>query len=198
MLVSCIGVASMIAFVLLFPGRAGDQPEPATTDTVAQATPAQSTGVVPTSAAQPGAPLGAAGLVRCADGAIRFPGAESPEQAAVGALRALGADVDDPNSPTARYARDSGRQIVGGWIAISLLAEQDGEPAPTLSEWLGTAPDGQNLTSLLLTGRTLDTLLTVEDWDEIQSWPPNTCGGAFVHNPRNATLMALVEGVVAP
>ena len=30
------------------------------------------------------------------------------------------------------------------------------------------------------------------------TWPPNSCEGAFVRNPRNAPLLAMVEEIVAP
>ena len=182
LVLACIGAAGLLAFFMIWPGRPGGEATPRISVTPA-----------------PGAPLGAAGLARCGDGAARFPGADNPEEAVLAAYRENGVDVNDPNGATARYVRESARHIVGTWIATTLLAERVGQPAPTLVEWVGTAPEGHTLANALLgAGRSLDAFLTLEQWDEIASSPPNTCEGAFVQNPRNAPLLTLVEDVVAP
>ena len=51
--------------------------------------------------------------------------------------------------------------------------------------------------SAVVAGRRLDTMITRDEWTEIQSWPATTCGGAFMHDPRNTSLIALMERVVA-
>jgi hypothetical protein len=187
---ACLGAAGLIAFFVISYGRPGGAATPETPGAPTQA---------PADAPSSGAPIGAAALARCGDGAARFPGADNPEEAVLAAYRTNGIDVSDPNGATARYVRDAARQIVGSWIAATLLAEHAGQPAPTLVEWVGTDPAGRSLTNALLaTGRPLGALLAPEQWEEIQSWPPNTCEGAFVQNPRNAPLMALVEDIVAP
>jgi hypothetical protein len=38
--------------------------------------------------------------------------------------------------------------------------------------------------------------LTPDDWREMQSWPADTCEGAFVQNPANADVMRLIGLVV--
>ena len=195
LILACIGAAGLIAFFIIAFGRPGGEADAPTSGAATLTTPEAAGTGAPSG---PGAPLGAAGLARCGDGAARFPGADMPEDAVLAAYRANGVDVSDPDGATVRYIRESARQIVGTWIAASLLAERAGQPAPTLAEWVGTAPDGRNLTSVLLAGRPLDAFLSPEQWDEIQSWPPNTCEGAFVQNPRNAPLMTMIEGVVAP
>ena len=190
LVLACVGAVGLVAFFVIAFGRSGGEAASQGAAAPAQATP---------EAAPPGAPLGAAGLARCGDGPTRFPGADNPEEAVLAAYRSSGLDVSDQNGATVRYVRESAPRIVGSWIATGLLAERAGQPPLTLAEWVGTAPDGRTLTNALLSaGRPLDAFLSPEQWDEIASWPPNTCEGAFVQNPRNAPLMALVEGIVAP
>ena len=88
--------------------------------------------------------------------------------------------------------------MVGGWIGVSLLLERRGERAPTLAEWLSPQPTGTTptLTDALLTRRTMESLLTESDWQDMESWPAGSCEVAFVRNPRNVELMRLVDAVV--
>jgi hypothetical protein len=92
---------------------------------------------------------------------------------------------------------DQAEQVIGGWIGASLLLEHAGQPAPKLNEWLDTDSPRPTLANAMLAGRHLDTMLTPEEWTEIQSWPAATCEGAFVKDPANAALVRLMERVVA-
>ena len=87
--------------------------------------------------------------------------------------------------------------MVCGWIGTSLLLEHAGQPAPSLATWLSTETDRLTLANAMVSGRTIDGLLTADEWAELRDWPATTCEGAFVHDPRNTALVQLVERVVA-
>jgi hypothetical protein len=78
---------------------------------------------------------------------------------------------------------NSSPKIVAGWVATSLLRASQGELAPTLAEWIRE-------------GNVLRFYLTTEQWNLMQSWPADTCEGAFVQNPANADIMRLVGSLV--
>jgi hypothetical protein len=163
------GVAALIAFLLIFSGRGS----------------AQSAGSSQVPA-------------RCADGATRFPGANDPRGAVVSAYRQIGVDVEMPRPGGARLTADQAEQVVGGWMAASLLLEHAGQPAPKLSEWLdSTQSDRPTLANAILAGRSLDRMLTPDEWTELQSWPASNCEGGFMRDSRNAGLVRLIERVVA-
>lgn len=192
-ILTCIGAAGLVAFLFISFGRPASEAGSGggTAQVASNGAPAS---VAPLS----GATLGAAGLARCEDATARFPGAEDPEVAVLAAYQQNGIDVSDPAGPNGRYVRGAARRIVGSWIGASLLAARAGDPSPTLAEWAGTDPNGHTLTNALLRGRTLDGFLSRGQWDDMQTSPPNTCEGPFMRSPRNAALLALVEGVVAP
>jgi hypothetical protein len=87
--------------------------------------------------------------------------------------------------------------VIGGWIGASLLLEHAGQPAPKLNEWLDAESPRPTLANAIMAGRHLDTMLTPDEWTEIQSWPASTCEGAFVKDQRNVGLVRLMERVVA-
>jgi hypothetical protein len=91
---------------------------------------------------------------------------------------------------------DQAELVVGGWMAVSLLMEHSGQPAPTLVQWLDPGSTGSTLANAILAGRGLDSMLTHEEWSDMRSWPSTTCEGAFTRDPRNAGLMKLIERVV--
>jgi len=87
--------------------------------------------------------------------------------------------------------------VIGGWIGGSLLLEHAGQPSPKLNEWLDAESPHPTLANAIMAGRHLDTMLTADEWAEVQSWPAANCEGAFVRDPRNAGLVRLIERVVA-
>jgi hypothetical protein len=166
-LLASIGTAALIALVLIVAGRTGFS-------------------------------FGGAGQVpaRCVDASVRFPGASDPRAAVVAAYRQNGIDAEATRPGGARLTPEAATQVIGGWIGASLLLERAGQPAPSLATWLSTDADRATLANALVSGRTIDRLLTADEWAEVQDWPASTCEGAFVRDPRNAALMQLVERVV--
>jgi hypothetical protein len=122
------------------------------------------------------------GPVECYDAAVRFPGARTPREALYNALLELGYNPFKTN-PFIPTRLNNSPKIVAGWVATSLLRARQGEPAPTLAQWIQE-------------GNYLSFYLTPDDWREMQSWEPDTCDGAFVHNPANADVMRLVGSLV--
>jgi hypothetical protein len=134
---------------------------------------------------------------RCADATRRFPGATDPRGSVASAYRQQGVDVDAPRVGGARLSADQAELVIGGWMAASLLLENAGQTPPKLNEWLDPASSHPTLANAIVAGRRLDTMVTADEWAEIQSWPATTCGGAFMHDPRNTSLIGLMERVVA-
>jgi hypothetical protein len=170
-LLASIGAAAMIALLLFGFGRSS----------VANAAP------------NPAASLPA----RCVDANLRFPGANDPTTAVTAAYRQIGVDVTAIRPGGARLTPDSAGQVIGGWVGISLLLDRAGQPAPTLAEWLSQEPGKPTLANALVSGRSVDGLLTATEWAQVQALPANTCEGAFLRDPRNATLAHLVDGVIS-
>ena len=170
-LLASIGAAAMIALLLFGFGRSS----------VANA-----------------APNPAAGLpTRCADASVRFPGVNDPRAAVAAAYRQNGVDVDVVRPGGARLTPESAGQVVGGWIGVSLLLERAGQTAPTLTDCLSQQPGGgPTLANALISGRSIDGILTADEWAQVQALPASTCEGAFLRDPRNATLARLVDGVI--
>jgi hypothetical protein len=143
------------------------------------------------------APNPAAGLpARCADANIRFPGANDPRAAVAAAYRQNGVDVDANRPGNPRLTPDSAGQVIGGWIGVSLLLDRAGQPTPTLAQWLSQEPGKPSLANALVSGRSINGLLTVDEWAQVQALPASTCEGAFLRDPRNASLAKLVDGVI--
>jgi hypothetical protein len=134
---------------------------------------------------------------RCVDATVRFPGAHDPRGAVASAYRQQGVDVEATRPGGTKLTVDQAEQVIGGWIGVSLLLEHAGQPAPKLNEWLDAESSRPSLANAVMAGRHLDTMLTPDEWAEIQSWPASTCEGAFVKDPRNAGLVRLMERVVA-
>ena len=168
-LLASFGAAALIAFLLLATERG-------------RATPA---------------PSPASGLpARCTDAAVRFPGANDPRAAVVAAYRQQGVDVENPRPGNPRLSPEQAEQVVGGWMAISLLLEHGGQTPPNLATWLDADTKQPALANVLLAGRTLGSMITPEEWAEMKAWPPNSCAGAFMQEPRNAPHVQRIERVV--
>jgi len=168
-LLASFGAAALIAFLLLATerGRATPAPSPAN-----------------------GLPA------RCTDAAVRFPGANDPRAAVVAAYRQQGVDVENPRPGNPRLSPEQAEQVVGGWMAISLLLEHGGQTPPNLATWLDADTKQPALANVLLAGRTLGSMITPEEWAEMKAWPPNSCAGAFMQEPRNAPHVQRIERVV--
>ena len=169
-LLASIGAAALIALLLFGFGRS----------TVANAAP------------NPAASLPA----RCVDANIRFPGANDPRAAVAAAYRQNGVDVDANRPGSPRLTPESAGQVIGGWIGVSLLFERAGQPSPTLAQWLSQEPGKPTLANALVSGRSINGMLTADEWAQVQALPASTCEGAFLRDPRNATLARLVDGII--
>src|SRR5207253_2312063 len=118
----------------------------------------------------------------CSDAALRFPvqpgfsgsAIDDPRWAVGQALRALGYHPDS-NSPFTNFLLDRAVAFVTSWVAGSLLSESHGVQAPTLAAWLKTDA--------------LNYRITPEERAAMQSWPPDSCEGAFMWNPANAGIV---------
>lgn len=168
-LLASIGAAALIAFLLLAAERGRAAPAP-----------------------PPWAGLPA----RCTEVALRFPGANDPRAAVVAAYRQQGVDVESARPGAARLTPDQAEQVVGGWMAISLLLEHGGRTPPSLVTWLDADTDQPALANAILAGRSLGSMITPEEWGEMKSWPPNSCEGAFLQEPRNAPHVQRIERIV--
>jgi hypothetical protein len=134
---------------------------------------------------------------RCASASLRFPGSNDARAAVAAAYRENGVDVDAVRPGSARLTPAAAEQVIGGWIGVSLLLERADQTPPTLTAWLSQQPGGgPTLANALISGRSIDGLLTATEWAQIQALPANTCEGAFLRNPQNATLSHLVDGVI--
>jgi len=87
-------------------------------------------------------------------------------------------------NPYVRQLPQSAPQIVGSWIAVSLLRERRGYSAPTLGQWIKD-------------GYTFSFGLAVEERDEMLSWPTDSCEGAFIWNRGNDDVLRLVGWLVS-
>lgn len=136
---------------------------------------------------------------RCADAALRFPGLNlsDPRGSVAAGYRENGVDVDLPRPGGARLTPDQAAQVLGGWMAISLLMERSGQPPPTLASWLDSETDRPTLANAILAGRRVEGMITPDEWATMRGWPATTCEGAFLHDPRNASAVRLMERVVA-
>jgi hypothetical protein len=168
-LLASFGAAALIAFLLLAAERGRSTP----------------------------APSPASGLpARCTDAALRFPGANDPRAAVVAAYRQQGVDVENPRPGSPRVTPEQAEQVVGGWMAISLLLEHGGQTPPSLATWLDADTAQPALANVIMAGRTLGSMITPEEWAEMKAWPPNSCEGAFLQDPRNAPYVQRMERVV--
>ncbi|MCC7372195.1 MAG: hypothetical protein IT306_27520 [Chloroflexi bacterium] len=182
-LLASFGAAAIIAFLLIMTDRGGSR-------SAASASPAATT--VPLSVAN-GLPA------RCSDASIRFPGLNlaDPRGAVAAGYRENGVDVDATRPGSARLTADQAEQVLGGWMAISLLMERSGQAPPTLTGWLDSETDRPTLANAILAGRRLDGMITADEWATMRGWTATTCEGAFLHDPHNAAATRLMERVVA-
>jgi hypothetical protein len=133
---------------------------------------------------------------RCTDAALRFPGIVDPRAAVVDAYRQQGVDVENPRPGNPRLTPEQAEQVVGGWMAISLLLEHGGQTPPSLVTWLNADTEQPALANAIMAGRTLGSMITPEEWAEMRAWPANSCEGAFLQEPRNAPHVQRMERVV--
>jgi hypothetical protein len=87
-------------------------------------------------------------------------------------------------NPFIRHYMNAAPRIVTGWVAVSLLRERRGYPASTLGQWLAD-------------GYTMSFGLAPAEWDEMATWEPTSCDGAFLWNPANLDLLALMRLIVS-
>jgi hypothetical protein len=186
-LLASFGAAAIIAFVLIAAERGFGNRSAAN--------------AAGTSATAASGPFTAASQLppRCSDAALRFPALNQsdPRGSVAAGYRENGVDVDLPRQGGARLTPDQAEQVLGGWMAISLLMERSGQPAPTLAGWLNDQTDRPTLANAILAGRRVEGMVTSDEWATMRGWPATTCEGAFLHDPRNANAVRLMERVVA-
>lgn len=170
-LLASVGAAALIAFLLIAAERGRGTP-----------------------VASPASGLPA----RCTDAALRFPGIgiTDPRAAVVAAYRQQGVDVETPRPGNPRLSPEQAEQVVGGWMAISLLLEHGGQTPPSLVTWLDADTELPALANVIMAGRTLGSMITPEEWAEMRAWPAHSCEGAFLQEPRNAAHVQRMERVV--
>lgn len=74
-------------------------------------------------------------------------------------------------------------EIVAGWMAVSLQRARRGFPTPSLAQW---HQDGYTM------GRTIP----VSEWNDMLTWPADSCEGSFIQNPANSFQVSLVRSLV--
>ncbi|MGE3271815.1 MAG: hypothetical protein AB7P40_23885, partial [Chloroflexota bacterium] len=180
-LLASFGAAAIIAFLLIAAERGFGSS--------ANASPA----VTPT-------PLRAATQMppRCTDASLRFPGlnVNDPLVSVAAGYRANGVDINAPRPGGTRLTPEQAEQVLGGWMAISLLMDRSGQPAPTLAGWLDDQTDRPTLANAMLAGRRVEAMITADEWATMRGWPATTCEGAFLNNPQNARAIQMMERVV--
>lgn len=95
-------------------------------------------------------------------------------------------------------------EILAGWLGVSLLQERRGNPSPKFAEYVAGWPDYNRqwpftrISTMSISSPSWLMLPTIapNEWADIQSWPANTCEGAFVKDPRNARFVRLMQGSV--
>jgi hypothetical protein len=202
-LLASVGAAMMISFVIIMFDRGGVVPvasaaSQASTAAANQASTVPAANLVTASAASQ-APVAATNVqvpARCTDGSVRFPGSNDARAAVVAAYKQQGIDVDAPRAGGPRLSADQASLVVGGWMGMSLMMEHAGQRPPSLVEWLDPSSDRPTLANAILSGRTLDGMLTQEEWADMRSWPGSNCEGAFTRDARNGGQMKLIERVV--
>jgi len=119
----------------------------------------------------------------CSDAGARFPEWLDPEGAVLEATaRPWGADVLQRST-----------EFVAQWIAVRLYQTHHGQPSPTLADiirihrgWMSIITPGvrQSFEATMLHnfGLRLPPLFRLERWTEMQSWPADSCDGAFLNN----------------
>ena len=186
-LLASVGAAAIIAFLLIVAERGFGSRSSATasgSNAPAASGPANAASQLPP---------------RCTDAAMRFPGMNQsdPRGSVAAGYRENGVDVDLTRPGAARLTPDQAEQVLGGWMAISLLMERSGQPPPTLAGWLDSETDRPTLANAILAGRRVEGMITPDEWATMRGWPATTCEGAFLHDPRNAGAVRLMERVVA-
>jgi hypothetical protein len=116
---------------------------------------------------------------RCYDASIRFPATHDPYRAVDQAILDNGGNPYNRANPFVQNYREASPRIVLGWVAVSLLKEGRGQAAPTLAQWMKE-------------GNTLGWTMAATEWDEMLSWPAESCEGAFMKNPDNALLVQFI------
>jgi hypothetical protein len=136
----------------------------------------------------------------CYDAAVRFSESVNPKAALIQAVRNIGFNPYSQGNLFAQFllGKATGPPSyaldvqTARWVGDALWQEHQRQTAMTLASYLADR---------LQIGRYLDVTPTPADaeaWAEMQSWPTDSCEGAFVRNPRNAQLLAPLARPVPP
>jgi hypothetical protein len=123
---------------------------------------------------------------QCYDASVRFPEAVNPQAALDEALRAVGMNPYAAGDPAVQTIRSDKAVLdlrTSLWVADTLWAQRTGHATRSLAEALQEPLASQSYL-------TPPTSIPAWTWAEIASWPPDSCEGAFIRNPRNASLIA--------
>lgn len=137
--------------------------------------------------------------VRCTDAALRFPETKDTTEAVRTAFREYMARQGVTVDPSSREFVGLGQayltrpdDIVAGWMGVTLQRERRGLPVFSLADYVSSdviMAIGPNEYQLRGT-------ISPQGWNEIQSWPVDTCEGAFIKNPANAHWVEAMQSSV--
>jgi hypothetical protein len=125
---------------------------------------------------------------QCSDAAVRFPEAVNPQAALDEALRAIGANPAASGDPAVQAIRGNKAVLdlrTSLWVIDMLWAQRNYQPTRGLADTLQASLADQ-------TYLTPQSYIYTWVWADVQSWPPDSCEGVFLRNPRNASLIAPV------
>lgn len=123
---------------------------------------------------------------QCTDAGVRLPEAVNAQAALDEALRSLGVNPNAAGDPAVQAIRADKAVLdlrTSLWVADTLYAQRNGQPTRSLAAALKEPLEAQTYLSP-------PTSIPTWIWAEVASWPPDSCEGAFVRNPRNASLIA--------
>jgi hypothetical protein len=123
---------------------------------------------------------------QCYDAGVRLPEAVNPQAALDEALRSVGVNPNAGGDPAVQAIRSNKAVLdlrTSLWVADTLWAQRNGHGTWSLAEALREPLEAQ---TYLAPPTSIPTWI----WAEVASWPPDSCEGAFIRNPRNASLIA--------
>ena len=123
---------------------------------------------------------------QCTEASVRLPEAANPQAALDEALRSAGINPNAAGDPAVQAIRSNKavldlRTLL--WVADTLWAQRNGQLTQSLADALKQSLEAQTYVAP-------PTSIPTWIWAEVASWPPDSCEGAFVRNPRNASLIA--------
>lgn len=136
---------------------------------------------------------------RCADAALRFPETRDTETAVRAAFREyLARQGVSGDSASTRFgglgdayaARHA--EVVAGWMAVILQRERRGLSTFSLTDYVAS----DVMVAVGPGEYRLRATISPQGWAEIQSWPVDTCEGAFVRDPANARWIERVQASI--